>query len=356
MKTALCLALASATLVLTACGGGDEPDATEQAASTDARGEGTPAITTKQRTDAAVRVATTDPSCTRLTPFYWEIGDKNGRLASGTGGAKGTAPSAGTQMPIGSASKWVFATYVVEKQKGVLSASDLKALTLQSGYTNFDACSASATVGSCLAEPGAAGGFNGQYVAANDGRFFYNGGHLQVLAAQKGLAADRAVALSTHLRAVIGPDAAMNYVFAQVPGGIATTPAVYAQFLRNLMNGRYRSMGPLLGSHAVCTHAGSDCPSAAYSPINQSMPGASNDLSDERWHYSLGHWVEDDPGLGDGAYSSPGAFGFYPWIDKARGTYGVLARHDTTPSHAAYRSLQCGRLIRKAWMAGSVKS
>jgi len=31
-------------------------------------------------------------------------------------------------------------------------------------------------------------------------------------------------------------------------------------------------------------------------------------------------------GVGDGAFSSPGAFGFYPWIDRTKTNYGVLAR------------------------------
>ncbi len=49
------------------------------------------------------------------------------------------------------------------------------------------------------------------------------------------------------------------------------------------------------------------------------------------WHYALGCWREcdgdeyteacDEPGV----LSSPGAFGFYPWWDQARGTWGVLA-------------------------------
>ena len=38
-------------------------------------------------------------------------------------------------------------------------------------------------------------------------------------------------------------------------------------------------------------------------------------------HSALGHWVEED-----GAYSSPGLYGFYPWIDHAQAWYGVIAR------------------------------
>ena len=66
------------------------------------------------------------------------------------------------------------------------------------------------------------------------------------------------------------------------------------------------------------------------------------------WHYSLGHWVEDDPAVGDGAFSSPGAFWFYPWIDQSKTYYGIVARKDHAGS--AVDSVNCGREIRKAWM------
>jgi hypothetical protein len=69
----------------------------------------------------------------------------------------------------------------------------------------------------------------------------------------------------------------------------------------------------------------------------------------ESWQYSLGHWVESDPRVGDGAFSSPGAFGFYPWIDAGRSHYGILAR---VASNGARGSALCGRQIRKAWSTG----
>jgi hypothetical protein len=73
---------------------------------------------------------------------------------------------------------------------------------------------------------------------------------------------------------------------------------------------------------------------------------------DESWHYSIGHWVEDDPKVGDGAFSSPGAFGFYPWIDASKTYYGVVARAEAP---GALESVYCGRLIRKAWVTGGAQ-
>lgn len=75
------------------------------------------------------------------------------------------------------------------------------------------------------------------------------------------------------------------------------------------------------------------------------------------WHYSYGHWVEDEPTTGDGAFSSPGKFGFYPWIDASKTYYGVVAREDVTPGTSVqtapyYQSVLCGRAIRKAFVTG----
>ena len=72
-------------------------------------------------------------------------------------------------------------------------------------------------------------------------------------------------------------------------------------------------------------------------------------LLSESWHYSVGHWVEDDPVVGDGAYSSAGLFGFYPWIDASKTYYGIVGR--VIPD-GAMDSVECGRIIRKAWLSG----
>src|SRR5262249_48883407 len=96
----------------------------------------------------------------------------------------------------------------------------------------------------------------------------------------------------------------------------------------------------------------SDC-NALYSPVNESRPGMpTNDVSDEKWHDSIAHWVEED-----GTFSSPGADGFYPWIDASKTYYGILARFDPSTQSsgedsgpAYYASVRCGRAIRNAWL------
>jgi hypothetical protein len=318
------------------------------------------------RVAAATATASTNAACTSITPaFYWEIGDVNGPLASGTGGANpGVAPNPAFGMSIASASKWLFSTYVVEKRNGVFLTGDIPSLNFESGYTNFNSCSSGSTVGSCLTETGRNGGTNGDLVPTTVGFFFYDSGHMQQLASAIGLGGDNNAALATEIKTIIGTGTPFGYSEPQLAGGVYTSPAYYAQFLRNMLGGtKYPHMSTLLGSHAVCTNPnstpnGTDCLSAPiFSPVNQSAPGQlTNDVSDEHWHYSLGHWVEDDPGVGDGAFSSPGRSGFYPWIDKTKTYYGILARYDplhVLPPNPAYiTSVYCGRLIRKAWETG----
>ncbi|GAA0751936.1 hypothetical protein LRH25_15145 [Ideonella azotifigens] len=376
-------------LMLAACGGGgDSSTGSETAAATSgstsgsnvdssaggavAAAEGVSEIaaataaapTLAQRKAAATKVAGKDASCTSLTPFYWEIGNATGKQASGTGGAvtsTNKAPTATTLMPVASASKWVFASTVIEQTAGSLSANDVALLSMRGGYNNFDSCSNTGTVASCLKEPGRFGGTNGDHIAAQDGKFSYGGGHMQVLGNARGLGPDNNSLLASALRSQRGMSNSMSYINPQLAGGLATTATGYASFLRQILDGSYASTAKSLGTQATCTHTnGSDCTTAIFSPINQSRPGGPNDISDERWHYSLGHWVEDDPTVGDGAFSSPGRFGFYPWIDKSKAWYGVLARTDsvnvnsTDPKKAPYNtSMQCGRKIRAAWVKGS---
>jgi len=315
------------------------------------------------RAQAATAVAAQEPLCANLGAFYWEIGDASGALASGTGG-QGTPPLATDALAIASASKLLFGVYMMERNAGALTADEIKFLTFHSGVTNFSSCGVLQSVAECLAAAGQNGGSNGDVVAATVDHFFYSGGHMQALANLVGLGADHNLALASDLKTVLGADLAFSYLQPQLAGGGRTSAVDYALFLRRVLDGTYAHALAMLGTHAVCTHPGPDCPSAIYSPVNQSsvpIPPATtpNDLGDEKWHYSLGHWVEDDPDQGDGAFSSPGAFGFYPWIDSQRRFYGILARADLVNAGSndltkisSIASVRCGRLIRKAWLGG----
>jgi len=298
-----------------------------------------PVPTPAQRIAAATTTAqSTANACNGIRPFYWEIGDGDARAVSGSETASGdsTIYMAAQPIAIASSSKWLYASYVAQKLNGVLADRDLRFLTMRSGYAEFKGCEAGQTVDSCLAYQG-----NGTYKPEADGRFYYDGGHMQVHASLMGLGAMGNRALAAAMREQLGNDIALAFVQPQPPGGVVMSPDAYAAVLRKMIKGQLQ-IGALLGSTAVCTNAAT-CGSALYTPVPDS----------ESWHYSLGHWVEDDPLVGDGAFSSAGAFGFYPWIDASKRYYGVVAR--VAAAGSGYASAQCGRLIRKAWLSGAAQ-
>lgn len=303
---------------------------------------------------AAATTADTNAACTAIHPFYWEIGDKDGAFVGQTASDAGeTSPAADTQMLIASASKWFFGAFVVELRKGNLSSDDLAALTMRSGYTalRYSSCikllranQDAETVHQCFTATNATGA-NSDYDPTVAGKFFYNGAHFQWLAdTELGLGETNNASLYTAITAQLGADLPFTYDSPQLAAGIKTSANDYARFLRKILAGELL-IHDVLGSNAVCTNPAT-CPDAAYAPIPAT----------ESWHYSLGHWVEDDPVVGDGAFSSPGAFGFYPWIDSTKTTYGILARYASVSlsgqDPVAVASVECGRLIRKAWFSG----
>ena len=295
-----------------------------------------------QRTQAATSTATSATNaCATAAPFYWEVGDRNSLLASGAVDRIG-APRwrADTEMSIASASKWLWGAYVMERRAGALTAADVKALNFTSGYTSFEGCGRTQTVDECLAQPAGNATTNGTYTAADDGVFAYGGGHMQQQASAMGLGAMANAALAAEQRRLLGTDIAFSYSQPQPAGGVQTTPTDYARFLRKVLDGQLR-IGAVLGTQAVCTNPRT-CATARSTPVPTT----------ESWHYALGHWVEDDPAVGDGAFSSPGAFGFYPWVDATRQWYGVLAR-ESIAGTPAMDSVRCGRLIRQAWVTGN---
>ena len=372
IRIAKILGVLSLAFLSASCGGGGSSGNTGSG-STGSNPGGGSTLTNQERATAAQTTASSNQLCTTLTPFYWEIGDASGALVSGTGGdTSGAPPSSATLMAIASASKWVFSSYVLEKldvsQSSPLSATDVQYLNFTSGYVNMSdsTCLLTTSVGACFGAGNLSGGNNSDQTAADVGKFFYNGGHMQAMADNVfGLGADydnstaNSPKLNTEIEAHLAQDVSLFYSNPSLAGGVATTAGDYAAFLRDILNGDLR-MKNYLSADVVCAHANStDCPTAVYSPVNQSVPGAPNNVSDEAWHYSLGHWIENDPKVGDGAFSSPGADGFYPWIDSSVTYYGVLARFDSSggaPGQEPYiTSVYCGRTIRKAWLTGQAQ-
>ncbi|OYT92919.1 MAG: hypothetical protein CFE43_06495 [Burkholderiales bacterium PBB3] len=293
------------------------------------------------RAQAAGATATSSTNaCAAIAPFYWEVGDKSRLLGSGSVNKAGSATSytATSLMAVASASKWLYGSYVVERRNGQLTPEDVRFLTFSSGYTQMPVagCARADTVASCAERDN-----NGVPDPATVDKFYYNGGHMQKhasLATGMNLGALDNAALAAEMTRVLGADVALAYSQPQLAGGVFTNAKNYAVLLRKLL-GRQLQMSDLLGSHAVCTNP-STCPSAVYSPFGGSF------------HYSLGHWVEDDPVTGDGAFSSAGLFGFYPWINASKTYYGIVSRFDASGAGAGAASVACGARVRKAWMTG----
>ncbi len=326
------LAAYAASLALAACGGGSNDDPPPPSG---------PGLA--QRTAAASATAqSTTNACAPIRPYYWEIGDGQQRLASGSVAAPGNPVTytASTFMPIASASKWLYGAYVAERRGGALTSEDIQFLTFRSGYTSLSTlgdCRADDTVGDCVAR-----GDNDVQTPAHVGKYYYNGAHMQkhasLPAPGMGLGALDGTALATEMRRLLGADIHFTYGQPQLAGAARSTADDYARFLRKLLQGELR-LGALLGAHKVCTNPAT-CAEAISTPMTN---GAD-------WNYSLGHWVEDDPATGDGAYSSAGGLGFYPWIDAGRRWYGIVARNGALGG--GDESAACGALIRRAWVTG----
>jgi hypothetical protein len=294
---------------------------------------------------AAQTTARSHPVCQGIAPFYWEIGNAQGVAASeALPGAQGATPfSALAVLPLASGSKWLYAAYVVEQREGKLSAADIAQLNFTSGYTSGQVrCEANQSAGACLRS-----GTHHQHNADHVGKFFYGSGHMQhhvVEQMQLGTADNQL--LTRAMRSVLGREG--HFLQPLPAGGIATTPTAYGQFLQRLLRGEL-ALGRMLGQHKVCASP-SHCPQSA---VLTAFPPA------ERVSYALGHWVEDGAGL-DGAFSSPGLFGFYPWIDAAQTSYGLIARASLQGMRAANvdqrpyaQSMYCARAMRKALASGN---
>jgi len=313
-------------------GAGDQSTADATSSSTGAGGGGD-----SVHEQAAIDTATKSDVCKAIAPFYWEIGDVKSALVSGSTGDGSFTAS--TSMKIASASKLMFGAYVVERFKDDLGQIDVDAMTMRSGYTGFTDCGNTKTVAGCLAL-----GTNGVLHPEEVGRFYYGGGHYQNYGVDLGLGLDGNTKLATDIGDVIGPELGLAYWIPEPAAGVELTPEKYAVFLRKILAGDL-AIASHLGEGAVCTLQAS-CPAADSSPVP------------EAWHYSYGHWVEDDPTTGDGSFSSPGLFGFYPWIGASKKIYGLVARFDPAdalkpPLASSYwMSVVCGRAIRAAFQTG----
>ncbi len=371
LVTVLAGAIAGETATITATDTASG-DVTAPSASTVVTVSGSQVGPTANSVAAAVATVKSNPKCSSSsidTAYYWEIGDATGTLISGiqadASGAtldqNGDPISAANSLwSIASGSKWVYATYVIESRgaAGILNNTDpsVPFLNFTSGYTylgNYPLntpCPKTGTVDDCLA------GLPTTPNAADVGAFYYDSDHMEEHATlYMGLGADGILKLQTDIEAELGTDLNFAYSVPALAIGVYTTADDYSLFLRRILSGQYQ-MSQTLSANPVCTNSTvAGCNAIPnQSPITNASNGA------EAWHYSMGHWIEDDPVVGDGSFSSAGSLGWYPWIDKKKTYYGLIARANLnaagTGSFEGYQSAECGRLIRNAWETGVVQA
>ena len=285
------------------------------------------------RKDAVSSTIKSAKECKKILSFYWEIGDANGLLASGK---KGKSFDADTSVNLASGSKWLFATYLLEKY-GSLTDSQIQMLTQRSGYRSFldQACGFTWNVNDCMNLQKLIYGTNDLYTSENPDTFFYSGAHFQQLAIEIGLGKYTSSKLATEIKTYLN-DGDMSFLIPAVGSGMRASAKTFSSVMRKMMTNEYK-IGELLGSDRTCTLE-SLCPTSLRSPLKTD------------WDYSLGHWVEHETGGPDEAFSGPGLQGFYPWISADKTLYGVLSTEVIADLNA--RSSACGGKMRKAWISG----
>lgn len=306
-----------------------------------------PASDVRAEIDAAIKA---DSNCNSMGDFYWEIGSPTGAIASGS---IGNTYSAGKELELASASKWLFGAYVFEKQKGQVSVDEKQYLNMMSGYVNMQnfLCMIAKvhTVSDCFhAQPLLPGLFkkkpgNDTQSPEDVGKYFYNGGHAQALAVQPqvGLGNMTNEALGREMQSMLKLSQPIHYTFPQLAGGGSAAPAAYIEFLKNLMTDKY-----YLSS--VIQHDGGVCANTKYCnpPTVVKSPGP----GDTNWWYGNHYWIEKDPQGKVEAYSSAGLYGFYPWMTADKKYYGIIARKGPI-INAAAQSVSCGRAIREKFLS-----
>jgi hypothetical protein len=362
-----------------------------------------------------------------IRPFYFELGSASGpmmQMAVGDGTVQGT-----TSLSIASASKMISEIDAVQAIGGSsLTSAQINAMNFTDGYANMGdvtnvqtcpvnppgntyACNDSHTpsngqsISQCLTYCSSSGLNFNAVTAGSVGNFNYDSGHLQNLFGTTPFNSfnnSSPAAIFPAILSTLGLTGKTNGYLNQplMAGGVYTTGQHYGVILANVLNGTgcagpYCTASPSsinvlgwIGTNQVtayCTdgsgHYGSTyCPSAVvvYSPIINA------------WKYGIGGWDEIvTTQNNDFSVSSPGAFGFYPWLqpvcpagasapfcasatdvataitNAGGGTtgnaaiyrfYGVLSRYAksgiSNGTAQGQKSAACAALIRAAWETG----
>jgi hypothetical protein len=309
-----------------------------------------PALAFAYNIVAATNVAN-GSQCQTSRPFYWEIGGVSGApIVSGQVG--GTTYSRTTVVDLASSSKWIFSTYVLQRYNGpppgTLGQEVVDALNMKRGHTNMIDlwCLGTPTVWDCGTIFD-----NDVQNPAHVGHFYYNSGHAQMAAVSPfhlNLSGKTNATLLVEINSYLGLGSSFAYSAPAMSSGMRSNSADYATFLQKIMNGTY-VMSNYLNYQPVLIY-----------PCDSGITGCTP-FGTVNSHYSLNHLIEDDGGgtftaftpnttiaAGDGAYSDPGAYGYYPWISANKQYYGIVSTQGAVGNYQ--NTVPCGREIRKAFI------
>ncbi len=209
--------------------------------------------------------------------------------------------------------------------KGTITLEQLVSFT--SGFPPGSSCSANPTIAleDCVAQIAQI-----PLLAAPGDRYEYGNTHLHVAARMAEVATGRTwnqlfrerladpLALPSTVRFHTFPRQAIGLSNPLVAGGLRASMNDYARILALAFHrGRY-------GGLTVGTPALFDALSREPFPdvIVGSSPFVALDLD---FRYGFGVWLEcNTPATGCSVFSSPGAFGWTPWIDRTTGYYAIL--------------------------------
>lgn len=110
-----------------------------------------------------------------------------------------------------------------------------------------------------------------------------------------------------------GLGATANY---RISGSARSNLRDYGRVLAMLAGGGVGNGRRVLGSAALQALYADQ---SANLPVAYAPPSAPDTV-----HYALGNWINPAPGAALPLHHSLGAFGFFPWLDRQRGLYGVF--------------------------------
>lgn len=276
------------------------------------------------------RVMWRHKSCLALGDFIWEVGDAQ-KIITRDFSLRGTPPSPETWVPLDDVSAFVFATYLLERNKGVLDEQQIDALTMRSGFNApmSESCTIATSVESCygrLAVP-----------RGEKGTFYYGPGHLQKLAMDLDLGTFRDGDMRDEYGSYIGNYTRFQFQTMRMLDGLRMTPDNLSKLLRSIVSGDLY-MYEHLGENAVCL----DPALCKDTKVLHAPAPRTRD-------YSLGHWVEKSRDGKIQAYSAAGASGIYVWISADKKYYGyVIPKEDSAKGSQGARTMGgigCGQVM-----------